>query len=39
VLFRSIVGVDLDNVIDPDTGDVEPWAAEVVDQLDRKSVV
>lgn len=29
-----LVGVDLDDVRDPETGDVEPWAKEVIDELD-----
>jgi len=34
-----IAGVDLDNVRDPDTGDIEPWAQEVIDQLDSYTEV
>lgn len=29
-----LVGVDLDDVRDPATGEIEPWAMEVVDELD-----
>ncbi len=27
-------GVDLDGCVDPETGEVQPWAAEIVDELD-----
>ena len=29
-----IAGVDLDNVRDPNTGKIEPWAQDVIDALD-----
>lgn len=29
-----VVGLDLDNVRDPDTGDLEPWAEDLVERLD-----
>ncbi len=28
------VGVDLDGCVDPETGEIEPWAAEIVEALD-----
>lgn len=33
------IGVDLDDCRDPDTGEVEEWAAEIVDYLDSYTVV
>lgn len=33
------VGVDLDDCRDPETGDPEPWASEIIDQLDSFSEV
>jgi hypothetical protein len=29
----GLAGVDLDHCVDPETGDVEPWAQSIVDQL------
>jgi primase-polymerase (primpol)-like protein len=29
----GLVGIDLDTCRDPDTGDIEPWAATIVDEL------
>ena len=34
-----IAGVDLDNVRDPDTGKIEPWAQDVIDALDSYTEV
>jgi putative DNA primase/helicase len=30
----DFVGVDLDDCFDPETGEVEPWAQEIIDELD-----
>lgn len=32
-------GVDFDNIIDPDTGEIEPWALEIVEELDSYTEV
>ena len=34
-----LMGVDLDDVRDPDTGDVEPWARDIIIQLDSYTEV
>ncbi len=33
VLTGDLVGVDLDHVLSPDTGEVEPWATEVLERF------
>jgi putative DNA primase/helicase len=33
VLTRDLVGVDLDHVLEPDSGAIEPWAAEVLEKF------
>ena len=37
--FEDLVGVDLDNCRDPETGDVESWAVEIVETLDSYAEV
>jgi hypothetical protein len=33
----SLAGADLDTCLDPDTGDVAPWAQEIIDRLNSYS--
>jgi putative DNA primase/helicase len=35
----DFVGIDLDNCLSPDSGEVEPWAQEIIDELDSYAEV
>src|SRR3954471_13380293 len=30
----NLAGVDLDRCLDPETGEIEPWAQEIIEELD-----
>src|SRR5215218_525330 len=36
---EDYVGIDLDDCIDPETGELTPWAATIIDQLDSYSEI